>query len=98
MLVAAPGVVGDRPRTPDEPRRRLHLFGAIQQISATRSGVYLRAKLGVVREHRAAGEHSPLGRDHALAIEGETLGRRAVAARRGVVGDGRPAASSQATR
>ena len=88
MLVPAPGVVGDRPRTPDEPRRRLHLPGLDPADLRHALGRILGAKLSIVRKHRAAGQHSLLRRNQGLAFKGEMLDGGAVAARRGVVGDG----------
>ena len=73
---------------PDEPRRLLHLLGRDPADLRHALGRILGAKLGVVRKHRTAGQHALLRRDLDLAFEGETLDGRAVAARRGVVGDG----------
>ena len=88
MLVPAPGVVGDRPRTPDELSRRLELAGLDPADLRHALGRILSAKLGIVRKHRAAKLHSLLRRDHGLALKGEMLEGRAVAARRGIIGDG----------
>src|SRR5271166_3142969 len=88
MLVPAPGVVGDRPRIPDELRRSLHLLGRNPTDLCYALGRMAGAKLRIMRERRPAANHSLLGRNRDLAFKGETLDGRGVAARRGVVGDG----------
>lgn len=73
---------------PDEPRRRLNLVRRNPADLRHALGRILGAKLSIVRKHRAAGHHSLLRRNHGLALKSEMLEGRAVAARRGVVGDG----------
>jgi hypothetical protein len=87
MLVPAPGVVGDGPRVPDQPRCRLHLFGGEPAGLGHVLGGVEGAERGEMGEDRAAG-HRPLSRqDCDLTLQRQPLGRGAVAAGGGVVGD-----------
>ena len=72
---------------PDEPRRRLHLVRRDPADLRHALGRIPGAKLSIVREHRAAGQHSLLRRNDGVAFEGKMLDGRAIAARRWIVGD-----------
>ena len=75
---------------PNELGRSFHLIGRNPCDVRYALGRIAGAKLGVMCKHGAAGEQAVVRCDENLAFEGETLDGRAIAARRGVVGDGLP--------